>query len=187
MSETDSRTELQERLDQLATRLMVDGADAGIAAQMAQLSELARGHGCSELARIAADLGAGAQGVPESEDKWRTGIARLQEALDREAGVPGKAAESGVPPPASLAQDPELVRDFVVEAREHLGSIEAKMLVLEQNPQDMEAIHSVFRGFHTIKGLAGFLEFAVIQEVAHEVETLLDRARNGIMTIARRW
>jgi two-component system chemotaxis sensor kinase CheA len=183
MSETDSRTELQERLDQLATRLMVDGADAGIAAQMAQLSELARGHGCSELARIAADLGAGAQGVPESEDKWRTGIARLQEALDREAGVPGKAAESGVPPPASLAQDPELVRDFVVEAREHLGSIEGKMLVLEQNPQDMEAIHSVFRGFHTIKGLAGFLEFAVIQEVAHEVETLLDRARNGIMTI----
>ncbi len=183
MSETDSRTELQERLDQLATRLMVDGADAGIAAQMAQLSELARARGCSELARIAADLGAGAQGVPESENKWRTGIARLQEALDREAGVPGKAAESGVPPPASLAQDPELVRDFVVEAREHLGSIEGKMLVLEQNPQDMEAIHSVFRGFHTIKGLAGFLEFAVIQEVAHEVETLLDRARNGIMTI----
>jgi two-component system chemotaxis sensor kinase CheA len=50
--------------------------------------------------------------------------------------------------------------------------------VLEQNPRASEAIHAVFRAFHTIKGLAGFLEFGEIQEVAHEVETLLDEARN---------
>ena len=56
-------------------------------------------------------------------------------------------------------------------------------MVLEQHPTDAEAIHAIFRGFHTIKGLAGFLELPSIQEMAHEVETLLDRARNGQMQI----
>jgi two-component system chemotaxis sensor kinase CheA len=42
----------------------------------------------------------------------------------------------------------------------------------------------VFRSFHTIKGLAGFLDFAVIQEVAHEVETLLDRVRTSELTLS---
>ena len=60
-------------------------------------------------------------------------------------------------PANSLAQAPEIVRDFICEPREHLASIESRMLVLEQNPADMEALHSAFRGFHTIKGLAGLL------------------------------
>ena len=187
----DNRAELQERIDELATRLVIEGADARIAGQLAQLGTLARGKGYRETAQVAAELAEAVDGpaAPEAEERLRTGIARLQEVLERESrsgDAPAGAAEpaSAPPaPPASLAQDPELVRDFVVEAREHLGSIESKMLVLDQNPQDMEAIHSVFRGFHTIKGLAGFLEFAVIQEMAHEVETLLDRARNGNLTI----
>src|SRR5215471_14490421 len=81
--------------------------------------------------------------------------------------------------PNALAQDPELLSDFILESREHLATIESQSMVLEQTPADSEAIHAIFRGFHTIKGLAGFLEQARIQETAHEVETLLDRARNG--------
>jgi two-component system chemotaxis sensor kinase CheA len=93
------------------------------------------------------------------------------------------------PPPSqevafgSLAQDPELVRDFLVEARDHLSAVESGVLVLEQTPGKLEAIHAIFRGFHTIKGLAGFLEFAAMQEVAHETENLLDLARNGKLTV----
>jgi two-component system chemotaxis sensor kinase CheA len=99
------------------------------------------------------------------------------------------AATEPAPPPApapgpgSLAQDPELLSDFILESREHLATVESQSMVLEQNPSDAEAIHAIFRGFHTIKGLAGFLELASIQETAHEVETLLDRARNGQMRI----
>ena len=85
--------------------------------------------------------------------------------------------------PSSLAQDPELLSDFILESREHLATVESQSMVLEQNPADAEAIHAIFRGFHTIKGLAGFLELPRIQEIAHEVETLLDRARNGQMQI----
>jgi two-component system chemotaxis sensor kinase CheA len=98
------------------------------------------------------------------------------------------ATETAQPPAAAsglgaLAQDPELLSDFILESREHLATVESQSMVLEQNPSDAEAIHAIFRGFHTIKGLAGFLELASIQETAHEVETLLDRARNGQMRI----
>lgn len=85
---------------------------------------------------------------------------------------------------ASLAEDPELVADFVSESREHLGNIESVLLVLEQNPQDPEPVHALFRAFHTIKGLAGFLEFSSIQSVAHEVETVLDRVRESKLRVS---
>ncbi len=80
---------------------------------------------------------------------------------------------------ASLAQDPELLQDFVSEAREHLATIESGLLKIEETPNDSQPIHSVFRSFHTIKGLAGFLELGPIQELSHEVETVLDMARNS--------
>lgn len=85
--------------------------------------------------------------------------------------------------PNPLAQDPELLSDFILEAREHLATIESQSMALEQNPADSEAIHAIFRGFHTIKGLAGFLELGTIQNVSHEVETLLDLARTGRLEI----
>src|SRR5581483_6254326 len=83
-----------------------------------------------------------------------------------------------------IASDPELLSDFIVESREHLNTIEQKVLALEQDAADQDAIHATFRAFHTIKGLAGFLELGAVQEVAHEVETLLDRARNGKLAIS---
>ena len=83
----------------------------------------------------------------------------------------------------SPAQDPELLGDFVMESQEHLAGIEAQALTLERNPGDVEALHSVFRGFHTIKGLAGFLELWEVQRISHEVETFLDLARNSQVTI----
>jgi two-component system chemotaxis sensor kinase CheA len=82
-----------------------------------------------------------------------------------------------------LAQDPELIRDFVVESREHLGKIEGTVLEIERGGAGPDAIHGLFRSFHTIKGLAGFLDFTEIQEVAHAVETLLDLARTGSLTL----
>lgn len=75
--------------------------------------------------------------------------------------------------------DPELARDFIEEAREHLESIELNMIALETNPKDGEAINSVFRPFHSIKGVSGFLNLTLIHQLSHEVENLLDSARSG--------
>ena len=104
------------------------------------------------------------------------GVASLQNALEA-------PAQEQPPQDRSLALDPELISDFIVESREHLVNIEAQVLTLEREPFDSEALNAVFRGFHTIKGLAGFLELWEVQKLAHEVETVLDRARNSEWTI----
>jgi two-component system chemotaxis sensor kinase CheA len=83
----------------------------------------------------------------------------------------------------SLAEDEDLIREFITESGEHLVTIESQMLILEKDNSATENLNAVFRGFHTIKGLAGFLEFTAIQELTHEVETLLDLARNGRLEV----
>ena len=89
------------------------------------------------------------------------------------------AGAGGGLPANALAQDPELVADFILESQEHLRAIESNLLAIERGQASGEGVHAMFRGFHTIKGLAGFLEFEAIQRVAHETETLLDHAREG--------
>ncbi|MHC1745234.1 MAG: chemotaxis protein CheW [Syntrophobacteraceae bacterium] len=74
--------------------------------------------------------------------------------------------------------DPDLIRDFLEESSEHLASIELNILALEENPANMEAINAVFRPFHSIKGVAGFLNLKDIHRLTHEVENLLDDARS---------
>lgn len=73
--------------------------------------------------------------------------------------------------------DQEFWNDFVLEAVEHLDDIEANVISLEQDPENMEIIHTMFRAFHTIKGLSGFVEHTVIQEIAHKTETMMDLCR----------
>ncbi len=72
----------------------------------------------------------------------------------------------------------ELLTEFHSEAVDHLQQIEAALLVLDQEPDEPEALASMFRSFHTIKGNAGFLGLVPMHTLAHEVETLLDLARN---------
>ena len=187
--------DLQGQIDELATRTVLDGPNAELADGLIALGAMAQRGGCVETARIAADLAAGIRAAGDDEllaieSNLPNSMAQLQQALQDEAHkcvapADGRASVTPQPPPSnSLAQDPELVGEFIVESREHLISIETQMLALEQNPANTEAIHSVFRGFHTIKGLAGFLELATIQEVAHDVETVLDLARNSKLAIS---
>ncbi|MBN1291894.1 MAG: chemotaxis protein CheA [Candidatus Latescibacteria bacterium] len=75
--------------------------------------------------------------------------------------------------------DPELMSDFITEAYEHLNSIELNMVEWEKSPNDSEIINSIFRPFHTIKGVAGFLNLQKVNHLAHQLENLLDEAREG--------
>src|SRR5580693_5367164 len=105
--------------------------------------------------------------MPQESDKTKTAGALAEESASLNP----------------LAADPELLSDFILESREHLTSIELQLLTLDQDPTNSEAIHAIFRGFHTIKGMAGFLDQDAVRDVAHEVETVLDLARNGQLTI----
>jgi two-component system, chemotaxis family, sensor kinase CheA len=82
-----------------------------------------------------------------------------------------------------LDMDPELLKDFIEESKEHLSAIELNMLALETDPEDHEAINAVFRPFHSIKGVAGFLNLKEIHHLSHEVENLLDAARSGKLAV----
>lgn len=179
---------LRSQLDDLATTLLVSGPDAEVVAGLSKFREAAQLCGSTSIADSATKILQGLKTSPNSaacEELLRTGFSDLQRQLET-AAIPttsDAASASSLGALNPLAQDPELVGDFITESREHLSSIENSMLALDRNPEELEAIHAVFRGFHTIKGLAGFLEFTPIRDLAHEVETLLDLARNGKLAI----
>ena len=77
-----------------------------------------------------------------------------------------------------LEENRELLVEFHAETVDHLQQIEAALLALDHEPENPEALNSIFRSFHTIKGNAGFLGLVPMHTLAHEVESLLDLARN---------
>jgi two-component system chemotaxis sensor kinase CheA len=84
---------------------------------------------------------------------------------------------------AFLRDDPEMADPFLAEALDHLGTIEAALLALDERPGDVKLLNDIFRPFHTIKGNAGALGVTSVQAVAHSVENLLDLARSGRRTM----
>jgi two-component system chemotaxis sensor kinase CheA len=110
-------------------------------------------------------------------------VAEVLECLDgvgHRADEPIREDASGETP---IAGDPELLQDFVSEARDHLHAVDLHLLDLETEPNNPAAVNAVFRAFHTIKGVAGFLELSQIKTLAHEIETLLDKARKQELTL----
>ncbi|MGQ9687510.1 MAG: chemotaxis protein CheA [Desulfobaccales bacterium] len=119
---------------------------------------------------------------PPSGEDWDN-FCRLAEAL----GLEQERPEASCPPePAGelVFDDPELLANFLLEAQEHLEGIETRLVYLEQHPDDLEAVNAIFRPFHTIKGVAGFLNLTQIQELSHEVEWLLDQVREGQVIVS---
>ncbi len=79
----------------------------------------------------------------------------------------------------SLDADDEILQDFLVEASEILEQLNEQLVELEQSPSDADLLNAVFRGFHTIKGGAGFLSLTPLVEVCHRSEDIFNLLRNG--------
>lgn len=79
--------------------------------------------------------------------------------------------------------DDELLQDFLVEAGEILEQLDEQLVSLEQQPDDMDMLNAVFRGFHTIKGGAGFLGIDPMVQLCHRSEDIFNLLRNGERTI----
>jgi two-component system chemotaxis sensor kinase CheA len=77
----------------------------------------------------------------------------------------------------------EIIQDFLVETQEILDGLDEKFVELEKRPEDPDLLNSIFRGAHTIKGAAGFLGFTQMVELAHKTESLLNKLRNGEMSV----
>jgi two-component system chemotaxis sensor kinase CheA len=81
--------------------------------------------------------------------------------------------------------DRDLLPDFITESNECVTNSEAALLQLEANPSDEEAINTVFRAFHTVKGTSAFLGLSRIAAFAHEAESLLSRVRDKEIAYTR--
>ena len=73
----------------------------------------------------------------------------------------------------------ELLQDFLTESGELLSDVDNKLVELEKYPEDKGLLNDIFRGFHTIKGGAGFLNATPLVTLCHRTENLFDKLRNG--------
>ena len=77
----------------------------------------------------------------------------------------------------------EILEEFLVEAEEILENLDQDLVDLESNPEDKELLNKIFRGMHTLKGGAGFLNLTPIVEIAHRIEDIFNKLRNDEMTL----
>lgn len=84
----------------------------------------------------------------------------------------------------ALDVDQEILTDFLVEAGEILELLSEQLVDLEQHPSDRELLNAIFRGFHTVKGGAGFLQLEPMVDCCHSAENLFDRLRNDELEVS---
>lgn len=182
---------LQEILDQIGRSI------AGISEGPAELLEQARGATSNSVEVLQEILQQEAEDTARSIETVSQAVLTLQSLIDQvnqageepdseDAEQDSAATIETVPQEATVIaeEDVPLVLDFIAEAAEHLESAEAGLLELENKPGDNEVLSQIFRAFHTIKGMAGFLNLGEIGSLAHSAENLLDGARKGEMILS---
>lgn len=118
---------------------------------------------------------AGAIGIPMEASREEAGSDAPQ-AGEAPAGADAASGNDRV-------QDESLLKDFITEGLEYIGEIEVNILNLEQEPDNKDYINAIFRPFHSVKGVASFLNLDGIRTLAHDLETLLDKARNEALPV----
>jgi len=111
------------------------------------------------------------------------GIPVESGAGETAASSPAPASPEGPAAGKEPVRDESLLRDFITEGLEYIGEIEVNILNLEQEPENKDYINAIFRPFHSIKGVASFLNLEAIRTLAHDLETLLDKARNEALPV----
>ncbi|WP_394251799.1 chemotaxis protein CheA [Vibrio profundi] len=84
----------------------------------------------------------------------------------------------------SYELDEDILQDFLVEAGEILELLSEQLVELENNPDDKDLLNAIFRGFHTVKGGAGFLALTELVDTCHGAENVFDILRNGQRSVS---
>ncbi len=77
-----------------------------------------------------------------------------------------------------------IIQEFLVESLENLEEVDRDLVGLEKDPENSEKINRIFRAIHTIKGTCGFLEFSLLESLAHSGEHLLSKLRDGKLEVS---
>lgn len=117
-------------------------------------------------------------------------ILHLLEEVNGESGTVPSQEESGSSSPPGESDletwdedSLSLAEEFLEEGGEGITKVDETLLAAQEEALSPEDVDALFRVFHTIKGLAGFLELEDITRLAHNTEALLDQARKGVLTI----
>jgi two-component system, chemotaxis family, sensor kinase CheA len=170
-----------DTLEALAAAVVeADAEDARSLEDAARALEAARLAGAlpPALATEANELG-----VELAGDLAGEALARIATLL-AEAQAPKAVAPAGAASASRDAETIELVGDFLEEGLEGLARADELLLAIEQHGPDTDKTHALFRVFHTVKGVAGFLELGQIVSLAHTTETLLNQVREGRQPLA---
>jgi two-component system chemotaxis sensor kinase CheA len=113
-------------------------------------------------------------------------LSRLGALLGDEVAKGQAPAAAAVPVAASAQRDAEtieLIGDFLEESGEGLARADEMLLAVERDGPEEDKVHALFRVFHTIKGVAGFLELTEVVSLAHTAENLLNLVREGSLEL----
>jgi two-component system chemotaxis sensor kinase CheA len=185
--ETDSLTELRDALGRcVAGELGADGSPSVkrlVTAAKAKLDSLLSGEAADAEQALAAAVRLTClatspeepQASQDSELDWESEAAAPAEL----ASIAAPSLPPGKPTLLPAEPDLELIGEFMTEANEHVVNAEAALLTLEERPDDAAAVNTVFRAFHTVKGVSSMLGMTALAELAHHAESLLARIRDG--------
>ena len=192
MALLDESTE--ELLQEIALELafVQSGGQSSIAAlisSLGKLQQIAAAQGREKALQLSRDLGGW---LVELESRGTALDAGELEALQQKYQPLEKAlyaeankTEAGFTINLESQDDLELLNEFCNEGKDLLSQVEQGVLVLEEDPAHRETLNQVFRAFHTFKGGAGFLGLEPIKDLAHNLESLLDAARQNSLVIDR--
>lgn len=186
--------QFNQRLEAVATEILLQTEPnlnqlAAWKETFAEVKDWARVHAEPALRQAAAacldhlgdsELGAAIELTFVAEDLVGL-LSALQEQLEEvrsRLNPQGDGAAAAIDD-AAMVNDPEIVAEFLSEGLEQLEESDNLLLTIEKDPTNDEAINALFRCFHTVKGLAGFLNLRDIETLAHATEDLLDQARRG--------
>ena len=191
----DSKEKLAGLLEQAAAKVtLLDVQDTsdicGFENLLGQLNTLAQQHAQADDAlqafcRVSRDAAEWAHLLAEAQpeqaetqiDAISSAVMQMQQLLEDAASDKTEPDNSTAEATAIAEEDIPLIQDFIAESREHIEAAEAALLELEADPKNSETLNQIFRSFHTIKGMAGFLNLTEISQLAHAAENLLDMAR----------
>jgi len=191
-SDLQALADAHSRFEQLAQAVKEStDVSAGVTGSVDRLSgqarELLEQLILNEAADTSAQLAKVVQTLSDLQSLVKTGVLpesvvivdTVQQAFAESSKVEPVQHKSRPPAKVFAPDELELLREFITESTGHLESAEQQMLILEEDPTHTEALGALFRAFHTIKGVAGFLDLQQIQALAHVTESLMDKARNG--------
>ncbi|MCA8943776.1 MAG: chemotaxis protein CheA, partial [Planctomycetes bacterium] len=166
-----------EELERFSASAEQGGLDLGVQLAVTDMFAAVRnaideGLGDNELAKLHRQVEEVLSLVADLDTRG-TSVTQAAAALAEERS--GDSADEVLPEET----DEELLGEFVNECGDALQGAEGALLELEQDPEQSEALNTVFRAFHTVKGTSAFLGLSKMSEFAHQAENLLSRMRDG--------